>query len=70
MKKNITSVLSVKSVTYALKGQRILEANYISARIVRPSGNSGCAYGLEIDRRDLQRAKNLMERGGVPFRVL
>ena len=63
------AVLTVGSVTYALKGQSILDGGYIPSRVVRPENGSGCAYGLEIDGRDLSRARSLLTRGGVPHGV-
>ena len=63
------AVLTVASVTYALKGQTVLDGGGVPSRVVRPDSASGCAYGLAVDRRDLARAKSLLGRGGVPYKI-
>lgn len=45
------AVLVVRSVTSAMKGQKLLEQNGISAYVERntaPNSRQGCGYGLKI----------------------
>jgi hypothetical protein len=61
----------IGSVTYALKGQRLL-ANYsIDAKVtkVRSSNTSGgCAYGIEFNCMNTDTVTSLLMRGGIQYR--
>lgn len=61
------TVLVVRSVTNAIKGQKILENNGIGAYVQRntsPTSRQGCGYGLKIEG-NLQTAVNLLTAAGV-----
>ncbi len=59
-------IIRFPSVTYAQKGQRVLEDHNIRARLTR-QGSRGCAYGLEISAASPDEAKRLLEENGVIF---
>lgn len=61
-----TFTLRCPSVTYAQKGQKILEAGGYRSRLTR-IGTGGCAYGLEISASDPERVLRLLEENGVLF---
>jgi len=60
--------LSVRSITYALKAQKLLELHRIPCRIVRDRSNKrGCGYLLLV-RGDLSRILQLLSQNGIPVR--
>ena len=61
-----TFILRCPSITYAQKGQKILEGNQIRSRLTR-LGAGGCTYGLEISAAEPDRVLRLLESGGVIF---
>lgn len=61
-------VLVVRSVTNAIKGQKILESNGIDALVYRntsPSSRQGCGYGLRLQGGSVQTAVNLLNNAGI-----
>lgn len=61
------TLLTVRSMTYAQKGQKILERNWISAGIVRTPeqyASRGCSYGILV-RGDGEKAAALLASAGV-----
>ena len=60
------SVLIVRSVTNAIKGQKILESNRIPAYVQRASSlnRQGCGYALKISG-NIETAVNLLARAGI-----
>jgi hypothetical protein len=61
-----TLILRCPSVTYAQKGQVILEKAGYRARLTR-LGAHGCAYGLEINAPDRSEITRLLKEAGVIF---
>lgn len=62
------TVLVVRSVTNAIKGQKLLESKGISAYVQRnasPVSREGCGYVLKIDRKNLQTAVGILTAGGI-----
>ena len=63
---NHTFILS--SVTYALKGKKILESEGIRVSLVK-SGNikelRGCGYGLTVSREQKDKAESLLISSGI-----
>ena len=63
-------ILTMKSMTYAMKGQRLLSRFNINSRIVylNPAQTKrGCAYGLEVNRQNLDQAIDILDKGKVKF---
>lgn len=61
-----TFILRCPSVTYAQRGQKILEGASIPSRLTRADKN-GCAYGLEINSPDRREALLLLKKAGILF---
>lgn len=61
-----TFIIRFPSVTYAQKGQRILDKEGIRSRLTR-TGTRGCAYGLEIYAPSPETVLRLLEEAGVIF---
>lgn len=59
-------IIRFPSVTYAQKGQRVLEEAGFRARLTR-QGSRGCSYGLEISAPDSEKILRLLEEKGVIF---
>ena len=57
-------MLVVRSVTNAIKGQKILETNGISAYVQRSAGNQGCGYALKVFC-DPRMAASLLQNAGI-----
>ena len=61
------AVLVVRSVTSAMKGQKLLEQTGISAYVERntaPNSRQGCGYGLKI-RGDVAAAAGILSAAGI-----
>jgi hypothetical protein len=61
-----TFILRFPSVTYAQKGQRVLEEKGYRSRLTRV-GTHGCSYGLEINSHDRTEILRILENAGVIF---
>ena len=60
--------LYVSSVTYAMRGQKILLSHGIRAKIKRninKSNNSGCGYVLSVSSKDSARAAEILNAEGI-----
>lgn len=60
----------MRSVTYAMQGREILSKYGIAATVVRLHPNEtreGCAFGLELARRDVARAESLLIKADIEF---
>ena len=65
-----TFIIQFPSVTYAQKGQRVLDQKGIRSRLTRAAGRHGirgCSYGLEISFSDPQAVRRLFEEHGVIY---
>ena len=63
-------IIIVSSITYALKGQKVLSSQGIVSYIERstPSmSKRGCGYGLRVNG-DVNRARGILEQAGVHVR--
>ncbi len=63
MANNGQSVLVVRSVTSAMRGQKLLESSGISAYVQRNS-NQGCGYGIRISG-DVSKAAGILAGAGI-----
>ena len=62
------SIIAQSSLTYAYKGQSILQENGIPSQIIRLSGQRtqrGCGYGLSLAKQELPRAVMLLRQRGA-----
>lgn len=60
------SIIIVKSITYAMRGQQLLQAQGISAYIERTTGTRyGCGYGIRVRTADAPLAARILLNQGV-----
>ena len=63
-------LLTVESLTYALKSRKLLSAEGINATVVKiDSSDSGCTHALEIRYDELMSATRILGERGIYFRV-
>ncbi|MEG0770762.1 MAG: DUF3343 domain-containing protein [Clostridia bacterium] len=61
-----TEYIVCSSITYALKGQDILQRYGISSSVVKPPKLSvGCGYSLAVDARIKDTVLNILKAGGI-----
>jgi hypothetical protein len=55
------------SITYALKGKKILSGKGITTYLRRPEADSGCGcgYSLYLDKQDYGRALGILNDNGI-----
>lgn len=65
------AVLVVRSITNAIKGQKILEQNGMEAYVKRsnPSAREGCGYAIDVSG-DINRALTLLENAGIQISAI
>ena len=65
------SLITVASMTYAIKAKRILDSNMINSSIVKlpqKYTDSGCTYALEVSAYEAGRASRVLDMSGAPYR--
>lgn len=60
-------ILTVGTVTYAIRARKILAALGIRARLVKSTRTGGCTYGAEISAADLPRAAEALKKASIPY---
>ncbi len=62
-------ILTVGTVTHALRAKRLLSGAGVSARTVKTTDRryNGCAYALEIAASDFRAATVALEGGGITY---
>ena len=63
-------ILTVGTVTYAIRARKLLSSLGIRARLVkstRSGGMGGCVYGVEIPTADMTLAADALKRAGISF---
>lgn len=60
-------IITVKSITYALKGEAILKKSGILCKVVKTEGmgNGGCKYGLSLSCNQVSTALDILKRNGI-----
>ncbi len=61
----------IGSITYALKGQRLLSSYDVESKIIKVrsgSASGGCAYGLEFDCINMNTVTALLRREGLQYK--
>ena len=64
--------LSLGSVTYSIKAQKILSNHQIPSKVVKISNDNhgrGCIYGLEIESIYRQTARTLLDKYKIKYTV-
>ena len=61
------SIISVRSITYALKGEALLKRNGIPCKVVKTEGitNGGCKYGISLSTSAVNTALAILNTGGI-----
>lgn len=63
-------VLTIGTVTAAIRARKLLSAAGIGARLVKNTGvasRAGCAYGLEVRATDQHGAMRVLRENGIAF---
>lgn len=66
-------IFTVKSMTYAIKGQKLLSASNIRSEIVHLSPaqtKRGCAYGISVETQRLNEATEILRRANLSYSEL
>lgn len=67
-----TTVITVGSVTYAIKAKKLLLREGLSARLVKNGSESsarGCMHGIEIPTKDFFGAAAVLRDAGIPYQA-
>ena len=67
-----TVIISLESLTYAVKAKRTLSKLGITARSVKFDGYGaelGCKHGIEFDSRDLYTVVSALKNAGLEYTV-
>jgi len=62
-----TTVLAVESVTYAIKGRKLLQHAGIRSKLIKPNSAAGCGYGIEIYRKDYLAAIAILKSNLITY---
>ena len=64
-------LLTVESVTYAIKSRKLLNSEGICAYVIKNDGakGEGCRYGVEIAYEDMMNAAKIMREHGIKYTV-
>ena len=63
-----TNIITVESVTIAMKLRRLLLRSGIKSKLVKVVKN-GCLHGVEIDRSDFYNAIIVMKDNGIVYSI-
>ena len=67
-----TTVITVGSVTYAIKAKKLLLREGISAKLIKVSDTiiaQGCAHGIEIPAKDFYTAVSVLRNANIEYKV-
>ena len=65
-----TEILSLGSVTYAIKAKKILLNKKIHSKLIKIDSsdkNGGCIYGLKVAEKDYRETVIELKRSGISF---
>ena len=60
-------ILTVGSMTYAIKARKTLNRKDIPSKLVKINESKGCAYGIEIDDTKLLSAVSALKENGIQY---
>lgn len=63
-------IIAISSVNHALRSEKYLSSYSLHSRIIKLQPNAtkkGCAYGLEINCKDLPAALSLLNNAGISY---
>ena len=60
-------IITVKSITYALKGEALLKKSGILCKVVKTEGmgNGGCKYGISLSCNGVNAALDILKKNGT-----
>lgn len=64
-------LISIGSITYAMKAKKVLSSNLLSARVVKTGTGDGrsCVYGILISPKDRSAVTQLLTDNGIDFTI-
>ena len=65
------NAIMCSSITYALKGQKVLSGKGITTAVRRPEADSGCGcgYSLYVDEKIYDRALSILNESGIKLNM-
>lgn len=66
------TIITVGSVTYAIKTRGLLSRGGVRSKLVKTdgiAGNPGCTHGLEIDSKDFYRAVVILKDNNISYKI-
>ena len=72
LKKMKKTVLSTVSVTYAMKGIRLLSSNKLPCKLVKIDTNTsgyGCTHGIMLNDSDFFSAVKILRENNIPYSI-
>ena len=66
-----TTALAVESITYAIKGRKLLRQAGIPSKLIKPANknSNGCGYAIEIYRSDFLAAVAVLRKNFINYTV-
>lgn len=67
-----TIIVSVGTVTYAMKARKLLLKNGIQSKLIKSDSSdngTGCTHGIEISNKDYFEAVRILGEGGIKYSV-
>lgn len=65
---NDEKIITLKSLTHAIKAKKLLREYGIDARVVRPNTSKtdkGCGYGIALEQYAAKKAEALLRENGI-----
>lgn len=62
--------IAISSVNHALRSERLLNENNIYSKVKKlppEATKKGCAYGIEVNCKDVSKATSLLDRSGISY---
>lgn len=63
-------IIAISSVNHAIRCEKLLSQRYLKTKIVKLQPNvtkKGCAYGIEINCKDVPVAISFLDKAGIPY---
>ncbi len=67
------TILSIGSVTHAIKAQRVLSDNNVPSKVVKTKltkSGKGCVFGIETERMYSRTAERILDTYGIAYRTV
>lgn len=65
---NEEKIITLRSLTHAIKAKKLLREHGIDARVVRPNTSKtdkGCGYGVALEQYTVSKAESLLRENGI-----